>query len=104
MHSHCCTTITTIYLQNFYETETLYSWPLPYPEVHVFAQLQAENFWKKKDFRRFLKVKLEFALWSSCLRSMYAVLNIVSNMQMILNKREGVYRLYASTLSFYIRG
>ena len=30
----------------------------------MFAQLQAENFLekKKKDFRRFLKVKLEFAL------------------------------------------
>lgn len=36
------------YLQNFYKTETLYSSSLPYPEVHVFAQLQAEYFLGKK--------------------------------------------------------
>lgn len=44
------------YLQNFYKTETLYSSSLPYPEVHVFAQLQAEYFLGKKKKKRFQKV------------------------------------------------
>lgn len=40
-------------------------------------------FGEKKNFQKFQKAKLEFAMWVNCLHSIYIILGIISNLEMI---------------------
>ena len=71
--------------------------------IHGFNQLQVGNIRGKKFPESSKKQNLNLPCSSNYLCSLYIVLDILSNLKMILSIWEDVHRLYADIVPFYIR-
>lgn len=70
--------------------------------IQAFNQYQINRLWEK-NFTKFQKVKLEFAIRSGYAHSICTVLGIINNLKMIQGLLEDVRGLYANTAPFSVR-
>ena len=79
---------------------------LPYPWVsnHRFDQLQVENIQGEKILESSKKQNLNLPHSDNCLHSIYIVLGVTVNLEVIESVREDVPRLYANMTPFHIGG